>query len=288
MLRSQMRSTRPRGAARWSSVVPIGVILLLLRVAGPVAAQFVPVVPESLRGTARAERKGFHDAAGIRTLFYNFGMVGDYPLNPLGVDLSVFHSVEVPKGSGMNYSDGVTPFVLAKINQTDGTESYIMETGYRERQGRSPRYTRDMRFEPRPGFIQQDVTRLSRRSATTAKRGPISGDKLNDPDDPGWSGAWNGYFGKQPAADQESFTVMDDQYYDAWDYRPTVGIPRAWIGLVEVRGFQWANQAGSHLLALRRHERGNDGLRREHRLRPLHGLRCGWLGGVVRPDPRVG
>ena len=58
-------------------------------------------------------------------------MVGDYPADPQNVDLSVFHSVEVPKGSGMNYSDGITPFVLAKIRQRSGIESYIMETGFR-------------------------------------------------------------------------------------------------------------------------------------------------------------
>ena len=75
----------------------------------------VPVVPKGERSKISAERTGTHDAANIRTIFYNFGMVGDYPLDPQGVDLSVFHSVEVPKGTGMNYSDGITPFVLAKI-----------------------------------------------------------------------------------------------------------------------------------------------------------------------------
>jgi len=89
-----------------------------------------PVPPEQ-RGTSDAERSGTHDASNIRTVFWNYGMVGDYPQDPGNVDLSVFHSVEVPKGTGMNYSDGITPFVLAKIQQVDGSESYIMETGFR-------------------------------------------------------------------------------------------------------------------------------------------------------------
>jgi len=38
----------------------------------------------------------------------------------------------------------------------------------------------------------------------------------SDPNHP----AWNGYFGKQPKADQESFTVYDDNFYDAWSYFP--------------------------------------------------------------------
>ena len=73
---------------------------------------------------------------------------------------------------------------------------------------------------------------------------------MNDPDDPGWGGSWDGYFGKRPAADQESYSVMDDDFYDAlkpfWypDNRDTT---RAGLGLkVGVRGFQWSNpQAGT-------------------------------------------
>ncbi|HET9233290.1 MAG TPA: hypothetical protein VFP10_04050, partial [Candidatus Eisenbacteria bacterium] len=106
-------------------------------------------VPPDQRGQADAERSGFHDANNLRTVFWNFGMVGDYPADPGNVDLSVFHSAEVPKGSGMNYSDGVTPFVLAKIKLAGGEDSYIMETGFRERQGISPYFNRVMRFEPR-------------------------------------------------------------------------------------------------------------------------------------------
>jgi len=179
-------------------------------------------------------------------------MVGDYPPDPLNVDLSVFHSVEVPKGSGLNYSDGITPFVLTKIRQRTGDDAYIMETGFRERQGISPRFNRQMRFEPRPGYFQAkpDTNRgrspaISTDPRTWPNRWP---DKLQDPDDYGWAGSWNGYFGKRAAADQESFTVMDDQFYDAWQYFPdSRDTTRVGLGLrVEVRGFQWANpQAGN-------------------------------------------
>ena len=205
------------------------------------------VVPPEKRGRSDAERSGFHDANNIRTVFWNYGMVGDYPRDPIGVDLSVFHSVEVPKGSGMNYSDGITPFVLAKIVQTNGDTAYIMETGYRERQAPSPYFNRDMRFEPRPGYFQADP-------ATNKGRSPaISNDPRTWPatwpdKDHSWDGYWNGYFGKQPAADQESFTVMDDDFYDAWRYYPdSRDSSRRGLGLrIEVRGFQWANpQAGN-------------------------------------------
>lgn len=242
--------------------IPLLISLLLLVLTGAfvsgLRAQLQPLVPLELRGDKDYEREGLHDANNIRTLFYNISMVGNYPDDPLNVDLSVFHSVEIPKGSGENYSDGTTPFVLAKVTQGNGQTAYIMETGYRERQGTSPWFNRTMRFEPRPGYFQQDPNvnqALSPAISNDPRTWPYEWiDKINDPDDPGWPGSWNGYFGKAPAADQESFVVYDDQYYDAWDYFPdnrdAGQAPlerRRGLGLrIEQRGFQWANpQAGN-------------------------------------------
>ncbi len=242
---------RPRLApARRALLALLAFLALLLLAAAaplPAAAQVTTPVPADQRGTLDAERSGFHDAANIRTVFWNYGMVGDYPSDPVNVDLSVFHSAEVPKGTGMNYSDGITPFVLAKVRQRNGLDAYIMETGFRERQGTSPYFNRVMRFEPRPGYFQADPLRNPARSPA------ISSDRRTWPDawpdkPPDWSGSWNGYFGKRPAADQESFMVMDDQFYDAWDYYPDDrDQTRRGLGLrIEVRGFQWANpQAGN-------------------------------------------
>jgi hypothetical protein len=211
-------------------------------------------VPEDQRGRIDAERSGFHDASNIRTVFWNYGMVGDYPLDPGGVDLSVFHSVEVPKGSGMNYSDGITPFVLAKILQRNGVESYIMETGFRERQAPSPTTAKDMRFEPRPGYFEPSPVLNPARSPAISndpRTWPDSwSDRLDDPDDPGWRGSWNGYFGKQIVADQESYMVLDDDLYDAWDFQPDSRDPsRKGLGLrIEVRGFQWSNPQARNVI----------------------------------------
>lgn len=217
-------------------------------------AQLQPVVPPEKRGRVDAERQGTHDAASIRTFFYNYGMVGDYPPDPIGVDLSVFHSAEVPKGSGLNYTDGITPFVLARIQENNGKTSHLMETGFRERQQASPYRNRIMRFEPRPGFFQPDPGINKGRSPAISndpRTWPdLWPDKENDPDDPGWTGSWNGYFGKRPNADQESYTVMDDDFYDAWDFYPDKrDSTRRGLGLrIEVRGFQWANPQSSNVI----------------------------------------
>lgn len=225
--------------------------ILLVFTSSNFGQTILQLVPPEWRGTIDAERQGTHDANLIRTLFYNFGMVGDYPSDPLNVDLSVFHSVEIPKGSGENYSDGTTPFVLAKVIQTNGNPAYIMLTGYRERQGTSPITNKTMRFEPRFGYFQINPE-INKGRSPAISNDPRTWpdewyDKLNDPDDPGWRGSWNGYFGKAPKADQESFCVYDDNYYDAWAYYPdSRDNTRRGLGLrVEQRGFQWANpQAG--------------------------------------------
>lgn len=217
-------------------------------------AQFLPVVPPEWRSRIDAERSGIHDANSIRTMFYNFGMVGDYPLDPINVDLTVFHSVEIPKGSGENYSDGTTPFVLARVRQITNRDASIMLTGFRERQGTSPISNKTMRFEPRFGYFQPDPAINRGRSVALSsdpRTWPVEWyDKLNDPHDPGWRGFWNGYFGKAPRADQESFVVYDDNFYDAWEFYPdSRDITRRGLGLkVEQRGFQWANPQASYVI----------------------------------------
>src|SRR5262245_21974409 len=182
------RAAMRRGLARVGRVACALVVLVAASAAVAVATtpyDLYPVVPPDQRGQLDAERSGFHDAANIRTVFWNFGMVGDYPIDPGNVDLSVFHSVEVPKGSGMNYSDGITPFGPAKIKTQDGQDVYLMETGYRERQAISPYQNRIMRFEPRPGYFEADPTINKARSPaisndprTWPNQWP---DRVNDP-----------------------------------------------------------------------------------------------------------
>ena len=233
---------------------PAAAALAVLAFALAAAADVPTPVPQEQRGRHTLERSGQHDANNIRTIFWNYGMVGDYPANPSNVDLSVFHSAEVPKGSGMNYSDGITPFVLTKIVQGNGVESYIMETGFRERQGISPYTNRMMRFEPRPGYLQSDPalnSGLSPAISNDPRTWPGSWpDRLDDPTDPGWPGSWNGYFGKQVVADQESYVVLDDDYYDAWYFFPDArDSTRNGLGLrLEVRGFQWANPQARNVI----------------------------------------
>jgi hypothetical protein len=136
-----------------------GILVLLFTL--NVNGQPLDLVPIDQRGSEDFVRQGTHDANRIRTMFYNYGMVGDYPSDPANVDYTIFHSVEWPKGILECYSDGVTPFVLAKLQETvrgQLQDFYIMETGYRERQEVNPttdpkRGGRLQRFNPRQGIF---------------------------------------------------------------------------------------------------------------------------------------
>ncbi len=68
-----------------------GAVLLAYGAAGDIPT---PVPPDQ-RGRSDAERSGFHDANNLRTVFWNYGMVGDYPADPGNVDLS-----RLPLGRG--------------------------------------------------------------------------------------------------------------------------------------------------------------------------------------------
>ena len=209
------------------------------------------------RGTNVADRMTNLDGNNVRTRVWNFGMGGDFPVNPLGVDLSQFHSLEFPQGSGMNYSDGLTPFILAKVRLETGSWEYIMETGYRERQEQSPYYNRIMRFEPRPGFFQSDTNINTTKSFAVSNRPatwpPIWPDKMSDSSDPGWAGSWNGFFGKNVfRANQESYFVIDDNYYDKWRsvfHADSMDTTRYGLGLrLGVRSFQWLEPSLSNTM----------------------------------------
>ena len=81
--------------------------------------------------------------------------------------------------------------------------------------------------------------------------------------DPGWSGSWNGFFGKDlQNIQQESYFVMDDNNdeefnnpeYNIWDvgFKPDANDPtRNGLGLeVGVRGMQWQQFLGTRCTIL--------------------------------------
>jgi hypothetical protein len=109
-------------------------------------------------------------------------------------------------------------------------------------------------WEPLPGFANRDTTTvaMSHQFRSWPESWP---DRETDPQDPGWPGQWNGFFGKdQFNADQESYWWMDDSRDREFILRPEPFYPdsmdsgdstragsRGGLGLLSsVRGLQWS------------------------------------------------
>lgn len=107
-------------------------------------------------------------------------------------------------------------------------------------------------FEPVNGYFGEEGSGIALYSNPRSwpDRWP---DKLNDPDDPGWGGSWNGYFGKTTTASEEAFFVMDDNNDEEFNFadnnkwgvafKPdSTDLSRNGLGLeVKVRAMQWSD-----------------------------------------------
>ena len=107
-------------------------------------------------------------------------------------------------------------------------------------------------FEPVTGYLNPNQEGVA--LFTDPKSWPsIWPDKANDADDPGWSGYWDGFFGKTTTASEECYFVMDDNNDEEFNFsgnnkwgvafKPDAKNPaRNGLGLqVKVRGMQWAD-----------------------------------------------
>lgn len=195
-------------------------------------------------GDRRYRKRGLHNANLVETLFWNFGQVAWWGKQPSGV---------WPRGTGRSYMDGITPIVAAEVILSDGDTIHIVEAGYREHYEVDPVTGVEYGWQPLGGYSNPYEDKIA-MSDDPDSWPPFWPDKMDDPDDPGWPGSWNGYFGKRTNADQESYFVMDDYcdygaafrgrfYCDRYDSS------RGGLGMrVEVRGFQWSNVQAEDLI----------------------------------------
>lgn len=107
-------------------------------------------------------------------------------------------------------------------------------------------------FEPVSGYFNENQQGIALYSDPFSWP-PLWPDKLTDPEDPGWSGSWNGFFGKTTTATDECFFVMDDNNDEEFnfaannrwgvDFKPDANNPaRNGLGLeVKVRAMQWSD-----------------------------------------------
>ena len=170
-----------------------------------------------------------------------------------------------------------------------------METGFRERQGISPYFNRIMRFEPRPGYFQPNPG---------INRGALAGDQQRPAHLAGHLARQAGRSGRSGLGGELERLLRQAARRRPGELhghgrrvlrrlgllprQPRLDAARARAARRGAR-LPVGEPAGRqrHLLALRHHQREHDRLRRQHHLRPLHGLGRRRLGAVVRRHLRV-
>ena len=211
-------------------------------------------------GNKNNRARNNHSGNLIRVTFYNHGMLGS-----VKGDNSLYYGGEWPINSGMVQMGNASSYVMSDLRAFAGLDSsadstYEHITPAIFCQGWDPNlFSHDslgnfIGFEPLPGFLNVankeadpfHAVAMSHQAYTWPAYWP---DKLDDATDPGWSNAWNGFFGKdQKNADQESYYVMDD--YGFKKRIQGVDLPhpiatqpnRGGLGLKQsVRGLQWSN-----------------------------------------------
>ncbi|MFQ5603106.1 MAG: hypothetical protein ACE5HS_07540 [bacterium] len=189
-------------------------------------------------------RSATHNANLVKTGFGNWGVIGQPAQRPRGAwihenngyigDVSPMVGAEVFLNSLLFHSVVVTPVARPTQNREESASGQFWG------------------FEPDGRYFNNNQ-QLVAMSDNPDSWPPFWPDKLNDPEDPGWRGAWNGFFGKNVFnADQESYFVMDDDNDREFNFaennnlaisfKPdSTNLSRNGLGLaVKVRGLQWA------------------------------------------------
>jgi hypothetical protein len=210
-------------------------------------------------------RSAVHNANMVRTVFGNWGVVGQ----PMAGG---------PRGAWLfdtnGYIGDISPMVGAEVSyydeELDSTLTFhsvvVCPVDRPRTEAEESNDGQLWTFEPVGSYLNPNSARVA--MSTNPSSWPLTWpDKMNDSDDPGWGGAWNGYFGKNVfSADQESFYVMDDNNDEEYNYRSNtsgrwLGFPgyyfkpdstdntRNGLGLeVRVRGMQWQQFLASDVI----------------------------------------
>ncbi|MFU8811928.1 MAG: hypothetical protein ACNA78_03115, partial [Balneolaceae bacterium] len=176
-----------------------------------------------LRGSGAWLARGILDGNLIETNFRNHGEFSRFDDRPFGV---------WPRGSGNRHIDGIGFYISGRVTGerlkwpelfpeavADTILSPAAHNFRPDAGGVKAPLDQIWGWLPKPNFHNErridPIT--GQRSPTPARSNDPSSwpdlwpDKLTNPDDPGWPGSWNGFFGKGiTQADLESYYVIDD------------------------------------------------------------------------------
>lgn len=199
---------------------------------------FAQHVPSLERGDPKLRRKTQMEGNLVRTSIFNFGQTGR-----TGGEFPIYEQTpyEWPKNSGQVYLALTGIFVGGEvIDENNETQRIIDVCNYRTSpQGKS------WNFEPVSGYFNPDPEVESIANSIDENSWPdYWPDKMADSTDAGWTGSWNGYFGKNKFnADQEIFYKASDDLYDRYVYYFPDSTDRTRKGLgmlIDVRVMAWS------------------------------------------------
>lgn len=197
-------------------------------------------VPSTERVDPLERRRDDLDGNNIRATMTNWLQIAETG-SPADYDF------EWPKNTNRRYlvlgQLWVGAEVTSNIGPTAGETMWIVNVAdFRtNREGGNTSWT----FEPIKGYVNPAGSEFGiAQSDEPQSWPPFWPDKMGDTNDPGWSGSWNGFFGKDIFnADQEMFYKAGDDQYDQYrnSYRPdSTDASRHGLGVVvESRMMAW-------------------------------------------------
>lgn len=209
-------------------------------------------VPSDERGDPKLRRKTQMEGNNIRATIFNYGHTG----RTGGVPIYEETPYEWPKNSGKVYLAQTTILVGGEVIDEDDVKQHIVIVD----NGRTSQDGRSWNFEPVPGYFNPNVESIA-NSIDPASWPDFWPDKMADEVDPGWSGSWNGYFGKNKFnADQEIYYRASDDRYDKYNYFPdSTDLTRHGLGIImDVRVMAWSQFLVSDVIYIL-HTFKNDG-----------------------------
>ncbi|MGE5432314.1 MAG: hypothetical protein ACM3QX_14630 [Syntrophomonadaceae bacterium] len=250
-----------------------------LLLAASLQAQVLDHKPSDFRSDVNYRRNSNVDGNNIRATIFNSGYSGDPSNRPDYVEY------EWPKNTNRIYIALIDILLGGEVTSNKGEKIYLVEVP----QGRTdPTTGNSWNIEPVPGFMdpqQSQIARSDRKSSwpTAVQKGWR--DKRTDPNDPGWVGSWNGFFGKNIFnADQEFYYVTSDDLYKRQPYTPdTTDLTRGGLGLImDVRTLAWSQILINDIL-FSIHDIKNDGTKPIDKVSFLMFV-ADWVGGDSPDD----
>jgi hypothetical protein len=179
----------------------------------------------------------------VKTVFGNWGVIGQ-PAEKGARGAWIYDN--------NGYIGDVSPLVGAEIRLPGATfhSVEICPISRPTRQNEISPAGKPWGFEPVAGYFNETQEGIALYSDDRSWPATWP-DKMDDPEDPGWSGSWNGFFGKTTTASEESYFVMDDRNDEEFNFsennqwraafKPDANdASRSGLGFsMSVRGMQW-------------------------------------------------